>query len=78
MRKRARRGKARGVPLPHDGRVLTHQQAQAFYDWMSKKQEWQAFYEAKATRELIAYASFETAQAIFEFGCGLLHRPRHQ
>ena len=70
MRKRARDEEARGVPLPHDVRVLTHRQAQAFYNRMGAKQDWQAFYEAKATHDLIARASFETAQAVFEFGCG--------
>src|SRR5215472_1798382 len=70
MSKREMHRKVAGVPLPYDGRVLTHEQAQAFYDWMGHKQEWQAFYEAKATRELIVHASFETAQAVFEFGCG--------
>jgi SAM-dependent methyltransferase len=58
------------VPLPHDVRVLTHRQAQAFYNRMGAKQDWQAFYEAKATNDLIAHAAFETAQAVFEFGCG--------
>ena len=70
MSKRAQHREAKGVALSPDGRVLTHEQAQAFYNWMGKKQDWQAFYEAKATRELIAHASFETAQAVFEFGCG--------
>jgi ubiquinone/menaquinone biosynthesis C-methylase UbiE len=56
--------------MSHEGRVLTHRQAQAFYDWMGKKQDWQAFYEARATRDLIAHAAFETAQRVFEFGCG--------
>jgi ubiquinone/menaquinone biosynthesis C-methylase UbiE len=70
MRKRAKDEEARDIPLPHDVRVLTHEQAQAFYNRMGKKQDWQAFYEAKATHELIAHASFETAQAVFEFGCG--------
>jgi ubiquinone/menaquinone biosynthesis C-methylase UbiE len=70
MRKRAKHGQAGGVPLPHEVRVLIHEQAQAFYNWMGAKQDWQAFYEAKATHELIAHASFETAQAVFEFGCG--------
>jgi SAM-dependent methyltransferase len=70
MRKRAKDGEARGVPLPHDVRVLTHGQAQAFYNRMGAKQDWQAFYEAKATHDLIEHASFETAQAVFEFGCG--------
>src|SRR6516225_5125346 len=55
--------------MPQEASVLTHQQVQAFYDRMGKKQDWQAFYEAKATHDLIAHASFETAQAVFEFGC---------
>ena len=70
MRKRAKDEEARGVPLPHDVRVLTHGQAQAFYNRMGAKQDWQAFYEAKATQNLIAHGSFATAQAVFEFGCG--------
>jgi ubiquinone/menaquinone biosynthesis C-methylase UbiE len=56
--------------MPQEARVLTHEQAQAFYDWMGKKQDWQAFYEAKVRHDLITHASFETAQAVFEFGCG--------
>src|SRR5689334_10926171 len=56
--------------MPQAARLLTHQQAQAFYDWMGAKQDLQAFYEAPATRDLIAHAAFETAQAVFEFGCG--------
>ena len=56
--------------MPQKERVLTHEQARAFYDWMGSKQDWQAFYEARATQDLIAHASFETAQAVFEFGCG--------
>ncbi len=51
-------------------RTLTHQQAKAFYDWMGANQDLQAFYEAPATHNLIAHAAFETAQAVFEFGCG--------
>lgn len=56
--------------MPQAVKVLTHRQSQAFYDWMGHKQDWQAFYEQQATRDLIAHASFETAQAVFEFGCG--------
>jgi ubiquinone/menaquinone biosynthesis C-methylase UbiE len=70
MSKRERTGEARGVSLPHDVRVLTHGQAQAFYNRMGAKQDWQAFYETKATHDLITHASFETAQAVFELGCG--------
>lgn len=70
MSTRERAGEARGKFLPHDVRILTHEQAQVFYNRMGAKQDWQAFYEAKATHDLIAHASFETAQAVFEFGCG--------
>lgn len=69
MSKRTK-NEAGGVALLHEVHVLTHEQVQAFYNQMGKKQDWQAFYEAKATRNLIAHASFETAQAVFEFGCG--------
>src|SRR6516225_4931780 len=70
MNKREKHGEAAGVPLPHEVHVLTHEQAQAFYNRMGAKQDWQAFYEAKATQDLITHASFESAQAVFEFGCG--------
>lgn len=56
--------------MPENPRMLTHQQAITFYNHLGAKQDWQAFFEAPATRELIAHASFETAQAVFEFGCG--------
>ena len=56
--------------MTHEARILSYQQAQAFYDWMGKKQDWQAFYEAKAMHDLITHASFEKAEAVFEFGCG--------
>ncbi len=56
--------------MPQKERVLTHEQTRAFYDWMGARQDWQAFYEARATHDLVAHASFETAQAVFEFGCG--------
>jgi ubiquinone/menaquinone biosynthesis C-methylase UbiE len=56
--------------MPEDHRMLTHQQATSFYNHFGAKQDWQAFYEAPATRDLIAHASFEFAQSVFEFGCG--------
>lgn len=70
MSRREKNGEARDVLLRDDVRVLTHEQAQAFYNRMGAKQDWQAVFEAKATQNLIAHASFETAQAVFEFGCG--------
>lgn len=56
--------------MPQTARVLTHQQAKDFYDWMGTKQDLQAFYEGPATRDLIAHADFATAHAVFECGCG--------
>jgi SAM-dependent methyltransferase len=56
--------------MPEEPRMLTHRQATTFYNHFGAKQDWQSFYEAPATRDLIAHASFETAQAVFEFGCG--------
>ena len=56
--------------MPEEKRMLTHQQAISFYNRLGAKQDWQAFFEAPATRELIVHASFETAQFVFEFGCG--------
>jgi len=69
MRKSEKNGEAGEVPRPHEAHLLTHEQAQAFYNRMGAKQDWQAFYEAKAIHDLIAHASFETAQAVFELGC---------
>lgn len=56
--------------MPEEPRMLTRQQAISFYNRLGARQDWQAFFEAPATRDLIAHASFETAQAVFEFGCG--------
>lgn len=56
--------------MPEEKRMLTYQQATSFYNHLGARQDWQAFYETPATRELIAHASFEAALAVFEFGCG--------
>jgi len=52
------------------GKVLSHAEAREFYDWMGVKQDGQAFYEDRATGNLVAHGSFGTAQAVVEFGCG--------
>jgi len=51
-------------------RLLSHEEAREFYDWMGAKQDSQAFYEDRATGDLIAHGSFEVAQSVVEFGCG--------
>lgn len=50
--------------------VLTHAQAQAFYDRFGSKQDAQSFYEDAALDALIAHAAFEQADSVFELGCG--------
>jgi ubiquinone/menaquinone biosynthesis C-methylase UbiE len=50
--------------------MLSHRQAKAFYDRFGKKQDWQSFYEDVATEALIQNGEFDTAGAVFEFGCG--------
>jgi ubiquinone/menaquinone biosynthesis C-methylase UbiE len=50
--------------------VLTRSQAQRFYDRFGKKQDTQALYEDAALDDLIAHATFEQAEKVFELGCG--------
>lgn len=51
-------------------KTLTHEQSAAFYDALGAKQDWQAFFEVPAMRDLIAHADFQNARAVVEFGCG--------
>jgi len=50
--------------------TLTPSQAKKFYDRFGKKQDAQAFYEDAALDDLIAHANFESANCVFELGCG--------
>jgi ubiquinone/menaquinone biosynthesis C-methylase UbiE len=49
---------------------LSRRRARQFYDCIGAGLDSQAFYERPATEDLIAHAQFETAHAVFEFGCG--------
>jgi ubiquinone/menaquinone biosynthesis C-methylase UbiE len=40
------------------------------YDRVGKKLDSQAFYEDRATDEIIRYGDFPNARSVFEFGCG--------
>lgn len=51
-------------------RAFTHPEAKAFYDRFGARQDSQAFYEDRATAELVAHGGFGAARAVFEFGCG--------
>lgn len=50
--------------------VLRTEQAKAYYDWFGAKQDSQAFYERSALELLVAHGAFDSAAAVFEFGCG--------
>ena len=52
------------------GRVLSHEEARAFYDRFGRKQDLQRIYEDPAIEVLLEYASFESARAVVELGCG--------
>jgi ubiquinone/menaquinone biosynthesis C-methylase UbiE len=56
--------------MPDKNKVLSPSAAQAYYDRFGKKQDSQGFYEDPALNDLIAHASFQDAQSVFEFGCG--------
>jgi ubiquinone/menaquinone biosynthesis C-methylase UbiE len=58
--------KQRGQP----DRVLSHEEARAFYDRFGRKQDLQRIYEDPAIEVLLQYAGFETACAVVELGCG--------
>lgn len=49
---------------------LTSSQARYFYDWFGRAQDLQAFYEDRATGDLLAHGRFDEARAVAEFGCG--------
>jgi ubiquinone/menaquinone biosynthesis C-methylase UbiE len=51
-------------------KTLTHEQSAEFYDALGAKQDWQAFFEVPAMRDLLAHADFQHARAVVEFGCG--------
>ena len=51
-------------------RVLSHEQAKAFYDRFGSKQDLQRVYEDPAIRALLAQADFEHARSVVELGCG--------
>jgi len=50
--------------------TLTHQEASRTYDRIGTLQDTQRFYEDHATGLVIRYGSFDTAESVFEFGCG--------
>lgn len=50
--------------------TLSHQEARRTYDRIGSLQDSQCFYEDRATELVLLYGDFNSAQAVFEFGCG--------
>ena len=50
--------------------VLTRSQAAAYYNRFGSKQDTQSFYEDAAVVDLFAHANLESAESVFELGCG--------
>ena len=50
--------------------TLSHEQAEAVYDRVGKRQDSQGFYEDVAVDALIAQARFDEAREVLEVGCG--------
>lgn len=50
--------------------TLSPTEARRVYDRIGRKQDTQAFYEDRATSQLVAHLDLGTAYAVFEFGCG--------
>ncbi len=51
-------------------RALTPAQAKRYYDRLGKRLDSQKFYEDLALDDLADHADFESANSVFEFGCG--------
>jgi ubiquinone/menaquinone biosynthesis C-methylase UbiE len=50
--------------------TLSRPEARRFYDWIGSKLDIQAFWEDRATAELIDHLDLASAHSVFEFGCG--------
>ena len=50
--------------------TLSHQQARRAYDRIGSLQDSQAFYEDRATALVLLHGEFESAESVFELGCG--------
>jgi len=50
--------------------VLSHKGARRAYDRIGSLQDSQSFYEDRATNALLRHGDFDSAEAVFEFGCG--------
>ena len=51
-------------------RTLTVEQAQAFYNHLGSRQDWQRFFEDPAVEVMLRHGDFNHAASVLEFGCG--------
>jgi SAM-dependent methyltransferase len=51
-------------------KMLSPDAARRVYDRIGRMQDCQAFYEDRATAEVVAHSKLESAHSVFEFGCG--------
>jgi ubiquinone/menaquinone biosynthesis C-methylase UbiE len=51
-------------------KCLGREEIRSFYNRMGAKQDWQRFYEGPAISELLRNGRFESAESVFELGCG--------
>jgi len=51
-------------------KTLSHTEARRVYDRIGAMQDTQAFYEDQATTDLLRQGKFDSAERVFEFGCG--------
>ncbi|MFQ5546793.1 MAG: class I SAM-dependent methyltransferase [Woeseia sp.] len=50
--------------------TLSHEEARRTYDRIGSLQDSQCFYEDRATTLVLLHGNFNTAESVFEFGCG--------
>lgn len=51
-------------------RFLSPEEAKRFYDRVGRWQDWQRFYEGPPVELLLRHGRFDSAEAVFELGCG--------
>ena len=51
-------------------RTLSPAEVRRIYDRIAKALDTQAFYEDRATKELVAHLDLPSTRSVFEFGCG--------
>lgn len=56
--------------MKNGNRPMDKNSIKRFYDWLGVRLDTQSFYEQSGLNELLRYGQFDSAHAVFEFGCG--------